>query len=84
MCSVARLSRMPVLPDTGCLKSFGKLGSECVLELNAGETYTPVWSPECGLETIPPKPPFPPCRVVVVPSATVAQVCGCMRMRQES
>ena len=26
MCSVARLSRMPVLPDTGGLKSFGKLG----------------------------------------------------------
>ena len=80
MCSVARLSRMPVLPDTGCLKSFGKLGRECVLDLNAGETYTPVWSPECGLETIPPKPPFPPCRVVVVPSATVAQVRGCTRM----
>ena len=37
MCSVARLSRMPVLPDTGCLKSFGKLGRECVLDLNAGE-----------------------------------------------
>ena len=30
----------------------------------AGETYTTVWTPECGLETIPPKPPFPPCRVV--------------------
>ena len=23
MCSIARLSRMPVHPDTGCLKSFG-------------------------------------------------------------
>ena len=36
MCSVARLSRMPVLLDTGCLKSFGELGRECVLDLNAG------------------------------------------------
>ena len=41
MCSVARLSHMPVLPDTGCLKSFGELGRECVLDVNAGETYTP-------------------------------------------
>ena len=79
MCSVARLSRMPVLPGTGCLKSFG----ECVLDLNDGETYTPVWLPDCGLETIPPKPPFPPCRVVVVSSATVTQVLGCTRMRGE-
>ena len=83
MCSVARLSRMSVLPDMGCLKSFMELGRQCVLDLNAGETYTPVWTPECGLETIPPKPPFPPCRVVVMPSATVAQVRGCTRMRGE-
>ena len=74
MCSVARLSRMPVLLDTGCLKSFGELGRECVLDLNAGETYTPVWSPDCAFETIPPKPPFPPCHVVVVPSAIVKVV----------
>ena len=83
MCSVARLSRMPVLPDTGCLKSFGKLGRECVLDLNAGVTYSPVWSPEFGLEMIPPKPPFPPCCVVVVHSATVVQVRGCTQMRGE-
>ena len=63
MYSVARLSRMPVFPDTGCLKYFGNLGRECVLDFNAGETYTPVWSPECGLEMVPPKPPF---RVEVV------------------
>ena len=28
MCSVARLSRMPVLPDTGCLRFFGDLGRD--------------------------------------------------------
>ena len=44
MCSVARLSRMPVLPDKDCLRSFGDLGRECVLDLNAGEMYTPVWT----------------------------------------
>ena len=48
MCSVARLSCMPVLPDTGCLRSFRDLGRACVLDLNAGETYTPVWMPGGG------------------------------------
>ena len=81
MCSVARLSRLPVLPDTGCLRYFGDLGRACVLDLNAGETYTPVWMPGGGLETVPPKPPFPPCCVVLLPSATVAQVCGGSWMR---
>ena len=49
--------------------------------MNVGETYTPVWTPGCGLEMVPLKPPFPPCCVVVLPSATVAQVRGCSRMR---
>ena len=44
MCSAAQLSRMPVLPDTDCLRSFGDLGRECVLDLNAGEMHTPVWT----------------------------------------
>ena len=81
LCSVARLSRLPEFPDTACLKYFRNIRKKCVLDLNARETYTPVWSPECGLETDAPKPPFPQCRVEVVPSATVAQVCGCMQMR---
>ena len=42
MCSVVRLSRMPVLPDTGGLKSFMELGRRCVLDLNMEETYTSV------------------------------------------
>ena len=41
MCSVAQLSRMPVLPVTGCLRSFGDLGRACALDLNVGEMYTP-------------------------------------------
>ena len=80
MSSIARLSRMPVLPVTGCSRSLGRA---CVLDLNAGETYTPVWMPGGDLETVPPKPLFPPCCVVVLPSATVAQVCGGSRLREE-
>ena len=83
MCSVARLSRMPVLPVTGCLGSFRDLGRACVLDLNAGETYAPVWMPGGDLETVRPKPPFLPCCVVVLPSATVAQVRGGSRRRGE-
>ena len=81
MCSVARLSRRPVLPDTGCLRSFRNLGRVCVLDLNAGETYAPVWMSGGDSETVPPKPPFPPCCVVVLPSAMVAQVRGGSRRR---
>ena len=33
------------------------------------------------METIAPKPPFPHCRVEVVPSAMVVHVHGCTRMR---
>ena len=82
LCSVARLSR---LPDTACLKCFGNIGKKCVLDLNAGETYTPIWLPECGLETVTPKPPFPHCRVEVVPllwSRKCAVVRGCAVVRE--
>ena len=81
LCCVARLSHLPEFPDTACLKYFRNIGKKCVLDLNAGETYTPVWSPECGLETVAPKLPFPHCWVEVVPSAMVAQVRGCTRKR---
>ena len=36
----------------------------------------PVWMPGGDLEVVPPKLPFPPCCVVVLPSATFAQVHG--------
>ena len=81
MCSISRLSRRPVLLVTGCLRSFRDLGRACVLDLNAGETYAPVWLSGGGLETVPPKPPFPPCWLVVLPSATITQVCGGSRRR---
>ena len=42
-----------------------------------------VRSPECGLETVAQMPPFPHCRVEVVPSDTVAHVRGCTRMRRK-
>ena len=79
LCCVARLSRLPEFPDTACLKYFRNIGKKCVLDLNAGETYTPVWSPECCLETVAPKQPH--CRVEVVLSAMVTQVSGCTQMR---
>ena len=31
------ISRMPVLPATGCLRSFGGLGRTCIIDLYAGE-----------------------------------------------
>ena len=37
LCCVVRLSRMPVLPATGCLRSFGGLGRTCIIDLYAGE-----------------------------------------------
>ena len=48
---------------------------------DAGGTYTRGRPPECGLETVDQMPPFQYCRVVEVPSDTVAQVRGCTRMR---
>ena len=68
-------------PDTDCLKYFRDVGNNCVLDLNAGGTYTRVRPPECGLETVAQMPPFQHCQVAEVPSDTVAQVRGCMRMR---
>ena len=42
LCSVVRLSRRPVLPATGYLKSFGGLGRTCIIDLNAGKSTAPV------------------------------------------
>ena len=81
LCCVARMSRLPEFLDTACLKYFRDIGKKCVLDLNAGGTYSRVMPPECGLETVAPMPPFQHCQVAVVPSDTVAQVRGCTRMR---
>ena len=37
LCCVVRFSRMPVLPASGCLRSFGGLGRTCIIDLYAGE-----------------------------------------------
>ena len=37
LCCVVRLSRMPVLPATGYLRSLAGLGRTCIIDLNAGE-----------------------------------------------
>ena len=74
-------TNLPEFPDTACLKYFRDIGKKCVLDLNAGETYTRVRSPECDLETVAQLPPFQHFGVAVVPSDTVAQVCGCTQMR---
>ena len=63
------------------LQCFRDIGKKCVLDLNAGETYTPVQSPESGMETVARMPFFSHCQVAVVPYDMVAQVRGCTRMR---
>ena len=70
LCCVARLSRMPVLPVTGYLRSFRGLGRTCILDLNAGESKAPVSFP---------RPQSPPCGVRMLPSASVTLVCGGLR-----
>ena len=75
------MSCLPEFPDTACLKYFRDIGKKCVLDLNAGETYTPVQLPESGVETVARMPFFPHCQVAVMPYDTVAPVCGCTRMR---
>ena len=42
LCCVVRLSCMPVLPATGYLRSFKGLEKTCSIDLNAGESTTPV------------------------------------------
>ena len=64
------------LPDTACLKYFSDIGKKCVLDLNAGETYTPVQSPESDVETVARMPFFPHCQVAVMPYDTVVPVRG--------
>ena len=81
LCCVVRLSRMPVLPVTGCLGSFRDLGRTCVLDLNAGESDAPVEMLRHKMETVFPRLPFPPCGVRVLPSATVTLVRGGSRRR---
>ena len=36
LCGVVRFSRMPVLPATGCLRSFGGLGRTCIIDFILG------------------------------------------------
>ena len=81
LCCVARMSRLPELPDTACLKYFRDVGRKCVLDLNVEGTCARVSPPECGLETVAQMPLFQHGRVAVVPSDMVAQVSGCTRMR---
>ena len=41
LCSVARLSRRPVLSAMGSWRSFGDLGRTCVMDLDAGQSRAP-------------------------------------------
>ena len=76
LCGIARLSSMPVFPVTGCLRSFRGLGKTWVLDLNTGESKAPVRMLGDEMETVFPRPQFPPCGVRVLPSATVTLVSG--------
>ena len=81
LCDVARMSCFPEFSDVVWLQRFRDIGKKCVLDLIAGETYSPVQTPASGVETVAQMPFFPHCQVAVVPCDTVAQVCGCTRMR---
>ena len=81
LCGVARMSCLLEFPDTAWLKCFRDIGKKCVLDLNTGEAYTPVQSPESGVETVARMPFFLHCQVAVVPYDTVVPVRGCTRMR---
>ena len=78
---VARMSCLPEFPDAVWLQRFRDIGKKCVLDLNAGETYAPVRTPESGVKTDARMPFFPHCQVAVVPCDMVAYVRGCMRLR---
>ena len=43
LCSVARLSRRPVLSAMGSWRSFGDLGRTCVIDLDAGQSRAPAY-----------------------------------------
>ena len=72
LCDVARLSHMPVFPDTDCLNCFRNVGKICLLDLNVRGTYPCVGPPECALETVARMPPIPYCRVAEMLSDMVA------------
>ena len=76
LCWVARLSRMPVLPVTGYLRSFRGPGRTCILDLNAGESKAPVRMTGDERETDFTRPQFSPCGVRAFPSASVTLVRG--------
>ena len=68
LCCVSRLSRMPVLPVTGYLRSFRGLGWTCILDANAGESKAPVRMMRDERVTDFPRPQFPPCGARALPS----------------
>ena len=80
LCDVARLSRMPVFPDTDCLNCFRNIGQICMLDLNVRGTYPCVEQPECSLEVVARMPPVPYCRVAEIRADTAVQKRGCSRM----
>ena len=58
LCCGVRLSRMPVLPATGYLRSFGGLGRTCIIDLNAGESTVELLGDDTQTDS--PRPQFPP------------------------
>ena len=65
LCCVVRLSRMPVLPAAGYLRSFG------IIDLNAGASTAPVEMLGDDTQTDFSRPQFPPGGVEVLPSTSV-------------
>ena len=74
---MARMSCLPEFPDAAWLQCFRDIGKKCVLDLNAGETHTPVQTPESGVETVAWMPFFPHCQVAVPQVRCCTRMSGC-------
>ena len=80
LCCVTRMSRLPELLDTACLKYFKDVGRKCVLDLNAEGTCARVSPTEYGLETIAQMLPFQHAGwrwCLLIRWRNCAVVCGC-------
>ena len=81
LCCVVRLSRMPVLPATGYLRSFGGLGRTCIIDLNAGESTVPIEMLGEDTQMDFPRPQFLSGGVEVLPSTSVTLMSDNSRRR---
>ena len=81
ICGIARLSRLPELPNSDYPDRFWDIGMTNVLDLSVRGMLSPVGSPGGGIETVDRSPPLLPyCRMAELMSISIAIGCGCTRM----